>query len=318
MKIKLWGVRGSMPTPVSGAIIERKIRRVLQLARPGDVSSEEAIESFLYSLPFSLTSTYGGNTSCIEVVTDSGELIILDCGSGIIGLGKELMKGEFGKGKGAASILISHTHWDHIHGIPFFVPAFVPGNRFTFYSPMENLHERLKYQQEPTHFPIRLDEMMATKDFIQLKEDEEFFLNNIRVFVKRMPHPGKSFAYRIEDGGKVCVYTSDCEFNIAEIEEIDSYYELFHDADVIIFDAQYTLEEALNKLDWGHSSGYIALDVAARFRAKQLILFHHEPNYDDEKLDNILSNTLSYQTMHEAAVGSVKVDIAREGLEIIL
>lgn len=318
MRIKLWGVRGSVPTPITGEAIEKKIRQVLQLAKPGDVSSDEAVEAFLHSLPFSLKNTYGGNTACIEVSTDSGDLIILDCGSGVINLGRSLMKGPFGQGRGAADIFISHTHWDHISGIPFFGPIYVPGNRFTFYSPLPDLKERLSYQQAATHFPITFDSLAASKDFVCIKEDEEFFLNNSRIFAKLMPHPGKSYAYRIENNGKSCVYTSDCEFNLAEIDDVDSYYDLFHDADVIIFDAQYTQEEALNKPDWGHSSGYMALDITAKFKAKQLILFHHEPGYDDEKLDNILSNTLSYQTMHKAEVKRVKVDIAREGMEIII
>ena len=121
MRIKLWGVRGSIPTPLSSDIIKKKIKKALTLASPGDISSEESIEKYLDSLPYSIKGSYGGNTTCFELRTDSGELFIIDCGTGIKGLGMDLVKGDFGKGIGFANILLTHTHWDHVQGIPFFL-----------------------------------------------------------------------------------------------------------------------------------------------------------------------------------------------------
>ena len=318
MRIKLWGVRGSLPSPVSGDLIENKIRRALTLAKPGDISSEESINSFIQSLPFSIQHTYGGNTTAIQVVTSSGDLIIIDCGSGLRGLGHELMKGAFGTGRGVASILLSHTHWDHIQGIPFFLPFYVKGNRFNFYSALPDLKKRLDYQQDFTHFPVTFDYLQATKEFFTIASEEDLYINDTKVINKLMPHPGATYGYRIEDNGKVMVYTSDCEFNIHEIDNIQNYRNFFSDADVVIFDTQYTFEESIDKLDFGHSSAAIAIDIAGMFNVKRLVLFHHDPNYDDEKLENVLFNAKTYLKMNAARVGDTQLDIAYEGMEIVL
>ncbi|MCP4135441.1 MAG: MBL fold metallo-hydrolase [bacterium] len=316
MKIKIWGVRGSIPTPLQGEEVEAKIKKALSLARPGDISSAESIDAFVHTLPFSVKRTYGGNTTCIQVGTDSGETIIIDCGSGLINLGKELMAGDFGKGKGVGNILLTHTHWDHIMGIPFFVPIYIKGNRFNFFSAMSDLKERLEHQQVFTHFPKTLDYLPATKRFFKIDFDDDFYLNDTRVFTKSMPHPGGAFGSRIEDNGKVFVFTSDCEFNIESIDQINSYKELFINADVVIFDTMYTFEESFDKLDWGHSSASIAIDIAGKFNVKKLILFHHDPSYNDSKLENVLFNSKAYLNLSPKMVGKLEIDIAHEGMEI--
>jgi phosphoribosyl 1,2-cyclic phosphodiesterase len=318
MRIKLWGVRGSLPTPLSGASIEGKIRKALTLARPGDISSEESIEAFIRSLPYAIRSTFGGNTTTIQVMTSGGDLIIIDCGSGLKPLGMELMKGDFGKGKGIAAILLSHTHWDHIQGIPFFVPFYIPGNRFNFYSALPDMKQRLDQQQDNSHFPVTFDYLQSTKEFFTLQAEEDLNLNDTLVINKMMPHPGGAFGYRIEDRGKSFVYTSDCEFNINEIDNIDNYRSFFSDADVVVFDTQYTFNEAIDKLDFGHSSASIAIDIAAMFNVKRLVLFHHEPNYDDDKLENMLFNARTYQSMNPKRMADLQIDIAYEGMEIEL
>ena len=245
MKIKLWGVRGSFPTTLNSKSIEEKIITALTIAKPGDISSEESVRAFVSNLPLSIKGTYGGNTTCLEVRTSSGELIIIDCGSGIVSLGNDLMEGDFGQGKGVANLFLTHTHWDHIHGMPFFSPMFVPGNRFNFYSPVQNLRERIEYQQVKTHFPVTFDDMNATKKFFTVKPDEYFFINDIKIYTKTMPHPGGSYGIRIEDRDKIFVYTSDCEFNVNEIDDIGTYEDFFKNADLLIFDTQYTFQESL-------------------------------------------------------------------------
>jgi phosphoribosyl 1,2-cyclic phosphodiesterase len=318
MKIKLWGVRGSIPTPLTEKVIQEKIKAALLLATPGDISSEDAADRFIATLPGSVKGTYGGNTTCLEIRTDDEDMIIVDCGTGIKNLSRELMMGDFGKGKGTCSIILTHTHWDHVQGIPFFVPFFVKGNRFNIYSPFGDIRERVEYQQVFTHFPVNLDSMQATKEFFILEKESEFYLNNVKIINKRMRHPGGSFGFRFEQNGKSFVFTSDCEFNIDEIDQIDSYRDFFSEADVVIFDTQYTFEEAIDKIDWGHSSASIAIDIAIKFNVKKLFLWHHEPDYDDEKLEIVLSNAKTYLNMNAKRRGALEISIAREGMVIEL
>jgi phosphoribosyl 1,2-cyclic phosphodiesterase len=184
------------------------------------MSLQENIEEFLSTLPFSVKSTYGGNKTSIEVVTDDNDIIIRDCGSGMVNLGKHMLQPIL-QGEGhslhtddAYSLIISRAFllW----------PFYFEGNRFIFYSPPRILR-RLDNQHAATHFPISLDYKPSTKEFFQVGEEEEFFLNDIRIFTKRMPHPGTSYGYRIEHNGKVFVYSSDCEFNIEKIDDIQDY-----------------------------------------------------------------------------------------------
>jgi len=287
-------------------------------ATPGDISTEESIDRFIDTLPWSIKGTYGGNTTCLEVVTEDGDIIIIDCGTGLKNLSRELMKEEFGRGKGFANILMTHTHWDHVQGIPFFIPFYIKGNRFHIYSPINDIRERIEYQQVFTHFPVNLDVMYADKEFFILEKEADFYLNNTRITNKRMRHPGGCFGYRIEENGKSFVFTSDCEFNLDEIDYIDSYRDFFTDADVCVFDTQYTFEESIDKIDWGHSAAPIAIDIALRFNVKKLILFHHEPDYSDDKLESVLSTAKTYLNMSVKRRGSLEILIAREGMVIDL
>ena len=314
MNIKILGCRGSQITPLASADVESKIKKVLKQASSKNIASEDTINTFINSLSFSQKNTYGGNTTCLSVLAGNRRLII-DCGSGLVNLGKDLMDENFSKGQGVADILMTHTHWDHINGIPFFEPFYIKGNRFTFYSPIEALYDRLVHQQEPVFFPIPFDRMASEKIFKHINCNEDFFIDDIKIFTKAMPHPGTSYGYRIEHDGKVFVYTGDCEFDTTELDRIDTYRNFFSNAELLIFDTQYTFSESINKLNWGHSSAFVALDIAAMFGVKRIILFHHDPTYDDAKLDKILADTIIYQRLHEKLQNTV-VEVAYEGMEI--
>ena len=316
MKVKMWGVRGSVPTPLLGDQVEHKIRLALKLAEPGDIVSDKAIDLFVEKLPNFVKNTYGGNTTCVELVTNSGDILVFDCGSGLVNLGKTLMQGEFSKGLGTVNLFISHTHWDHIHGVPFFSPIYVKGNTLNFYSLYDDLKKRFEYQQTPLFFPIELDAMQANKNFFEIRDDETFYLNDVSVYAKKMPHPGGSCAYRIEHDGKSFVFTGDCEFRLDAFKELDQYEKLFQNADVVVFDAQYVFDDFMNRLDWGHSSASVALDIAGKFNIKQLILFHHDPSYSDEKLDSILSSAIMYKNANNDKIKNVEIEMAYEGMVV--
>ena len=285
MKVKFWGVRGSIGSPIKGQAVREKVRKILHYATPADVLDDEASERFLKSLPFSLLHTYGGNTTCLEIRTKNNDLVIVDAGTGLRELGLSMFQEGFAAGNRECAILFTHTHWDHIQGLPFFGPFFIPTNKFYIHSVTEDMEERLRYQHSLKHFPVPFDGMRSQKEFIRHEEGENWELYGMDMTTKIMRHPGNSYSYRFEEDGKVLIFGTDAEFKLDEMDGIDEYLAYFQDADVLIFDTQYTFEEQLQKIDWGHSSASIATDIAMKAGVKKLVLFHHDPSYNDEKLD---------------------------------
>ncbi|MBW7857184.1 MAG: MBL fold metallo-hydrolase [Leptonema sp. (in: Bacteria)] len=319
MKVKFWGVRGSIPSPLRGHTIRDKMKRILTLASPADILDEVSVERFIKSLPFSLTHTYGGNTTCLEIRSKNNDLIIIDAGTGLRELGNRLLVEDYGKGKGEAHILFTHSHWDHIQGLPFFVPAYIEGNTFHIHAISDNIDKRLIYQHNFDHFPVPFDGLKANKIFYQHQKDETWQLHGINISTHSMRHPGGSWSYRLEEDGKVLIFGSDAEFRAEEMENLDATLDYFRDADILIFDTQYTFEEQLQKIDWGHSSASIATDIAMKAGVKHLVLFHHDPSYSDEKLDEVYMRAIRYKEMMDVNDESqLQIHIAYEGLEMVV
>jgi phosphoribosyl 1,2-cyclic phosphodiesterase len=216
-------------------------------------------------------------------------VIILDAGTGIRLLGQDLMKAEFGKGKGEATIFFSHNHWDHIQGFPFFLPAYVPGNKFHIYGP-QNIHftleDSLAGQQEHSYFPVELKEMPSDITFHELKMGEEVNLGAVKIINQRLGHPGGVFAYRIESEGKSFVYATDTE-HYAVIDW--RLLELAKNADILAYDSMYTPEEYEKdkKISWGHSTYKAGIKLAEAASVKELHLIHHDPVHSDDFLDRM-------------------------------
>jgi len=293
-----------------------KIRDVLERANTSDISSPEAREAFIAALPFHLRATYGGNTSCVYLNID-GTHIALDMGSGLRLLGLDLLTKTFGRNSDEIHIFLSHTHWDHIQGLPFFVPAYLEGNRVHIYSPSENIADRLEMQQYAQFFPISLREMGAEFNYERMELGKPYSIANFVVSSIKLNHPNNSYAYRFDHGGKSVVYATDTEFNEQSIDFIKGCIEFFKNADLLIFDSQYTSKESFEKLHWGHSSANTGIDVAIKSGVKRLVFFHHEPGYPDGQLSDIYKDIFRYRNM-VARSRDLELIPGYEGLEITL
>jgi len=299
MRVRFWGTRGSIATPGP------------------------------------TTLRYGGNTACVEVRTDDGTLIILDCGTGARGLGQALLASGERPVKG--HLLITHTHWDHIQGFPFFVPLFVPGNEWDIYAPGvtgRHLEETLSGQMEYTYFPVRLDQLGANIRYHDVVEGT-FEIGDVKITARYLNHPALTLGYRIESGGASVVYATDHEPHSHHKLELpagdgkvvlsqplhheDRRHVLFlAGADLVIHDAQFTAAEDASHIGWGHTAAEQVVDFALAAGAERLALFHHDPNHDDDAIDRMV-DACQKRAQRETDDGNgLQVTAAAEGLEIVL
>ena len=318
MRVKFWGVRGSIPTPISSEQVQEKLFQALSGASGMNLSDPAEVQAYIAKLPPHVRGIVGGNTTCVEIDTGN-ETIIVDCGSGMRPLGYSLMAREFGRGQGTAHIFLTHAHWDHLQGYPFFLPAYVPGNKLIFYGINHNPQEYLEHQQvAPKYFPIPPNAMPAEKEFHKLREGEAVQIGRTLVSSLALYHPGTAYAYRFDDGQSIFVFASDGEYKSLSENALKHYIEFFGDADALVFDSQYSLRDVfLSKADWGHSSAIIGVDIAERAGVKRLITFHHDPTHSDEQIYAIASSAREYATVNEMEK-ETEVIVGVEGLELFL
>lgn len=312
MKVHFWGVRGSIPTPVSPLQIQTKIQSVIQHITPKDIESNIDKENFVSSLPRWIYGTVGGNTACVQVISNHDIDVIIDAGSGIRLLGKKLAGGT-----NPIHIFISHFHWDHIQGLPFFDPLFDPNREIHFYSFSENGRNYLKEQMENPFFPVPLDICTKKMYFHCLQPNEPFVLGNLQICAKEMYHPGGCFCYSFIEDDKKFIYASDVEISLNDFQNDKIKDSFFENADALVLDSQYTLGEAVVKQNWGHTPFCYAVDFASLNKVKKLYLFHHEPNYDDKKLFAMLDSAKFYKEFNVKDL-TMAVDLAMEGMEFDL
>lgn len=306
MKVRFWGVRGSIPSP-------------------GQV-----------------TQKYGGNTACTEIrVGEEDRLIIVDAGSGIRNLGNYIMGYDLPKGPIKADIFLSHTHWDHIMGYPFFTPIYIPGSTLKVFGPVsfedDPLEEVVGGQMKYRYFPVNLGELASDIEYVRLKEDPSIDLGDgLHLSTKLLNHPITSLGYRFEYDSKVVCTCYDTEpfrnLFITDPEDPDydeamayegeevakeqnqAIEDFFKGADLLIYDAQYTMEEYNNgRVNWGHTSMEYAVEAANRAGVKKLALFHHDPDRTDGQLDELAGTYCE-----PGRYGDTEVFFAKEGVEIVL
>ena len=248
MEIKFWGVRGSIPTP-------------------GD--------SFV---------KFGGNTSCVELHVND-QIIIFDMGSGLMNLGNQLLKKNIKK----FDILVSHFHYDHTCGLPFFSPAYNKGCEFSIRAGIEKTRSKtlevLKKQISSPSFPITVDKFLAKIKFYDFEIGKDFYINNIKIKTTSLNHPDGAVGYRVENNEKSICYITDHEHDIKNKNK--NLLDFLSDADVLIYDSTYDDNNFKSFIGWGHSTWQEATRLAKQCNIKKLFIFHHNPDNDDKKMEQI-------------------------------
>ena len=318
MRVRFWGTRGSMPVALTAADVRDKLVQALLAAGGRRFESFGAAYDFAQrELPFALTHTFGGHSSCVELETGSNEYFVCDMGSGARPFGAHVLARQGGR-PATVNVFMSHLHWDHIMGFPFFGPAYVPGTRIRIHGCHDILEQALRLQQAPPCFPVPFDQLAAKIEFVKLVPGETYAAGSVSVTPKIQRHSGDSYGYRFEAGGKVLVYTTDCEHRLENRGEAEAFVAFFRDADVVVFDAMYSLAEVASvKADWGHSSNIVGVELCQMAGVKHLVLFHHEPSSDDAAIEAVLKDTRHLEELTRAAQ-PLRVSAAYDGLEIDL
>jgi len=313
MRVKFWGVRGSIPAPLTAAQLRSRIAAVVQRIKCRDLKDDASREAFLSRLPVYLFGTVGGNTTCLELEGDDGELIIVDAGSGIRELGIDLVRSRSHAKN--IHLFFTHFHSDHLQGLPFFLPMLTKGYTITFHSPIPDFERIVRNHMSPPYFPVEMNVMPADLRFEVIRKPV-LSLGSTEITWMKMNHPQTSYSYRFQNHGKVVVFSTDAEITAREFKQTETNRRYFEKADILILDSQYTLEESIDKIDWGHTSYSMAVDFAAEWKVDTLVLFHHEPMYSDKKVLGILRSAQWY--VRHLSNRKTKVVLAMEGMEFIV
>lgn len=321
MLVRFWGSRGSLPSPLNHRAVRTKIREAILAARGQHLDGEEAIDNFIdHTLPFSARATYGGNTSCTEIVTGGDEYVLCDVGSGAREFGNSVLA-KFGPATPHRfNIFMSHLHWDHIMGFPFFTPSYIPGNVIRVHGCHKDMRGAFERQQSNPSFPVDFRTLGATIEFVELEPGRLYEIDGLSVRAITQRHGGDSYGYRFSRNGKTMVYSTDSEHKYDALDESYPFIEFFRNADLLVFDAQYSLADQVSvKEDWGHSSNMIGVELAQLAGVKHLVMYHHEPVNDDQMLEKILAETRRYEEISRLdPKQKLIVTSAYDGLEIAL
>jgi len=317
MKIVFWGTRGSLPVALSAAAVRDKIAVALIRAAGRELRTSEAARAFVeQELSFAESATFGGNSACVQIETGGPEHLICDLGSGARELAVQMIARHGAGTPQTYNVLMSHLHWDHIMGFPFFTPAYIPGNRIRIHGCHAELERAFRRQNAAPSFPVDFTKLPATIEFVPLEPGRSHDICGFAVTPIRQHHEGDSYGYRLERDGKAVIYSTDSEHKLDDPEAIERFVDFLRDADLVIFDAMYSLAESMSvKEDWGHSSNVVGLELCQLARARHLVLFHHEPVFDDDRIHKIWQETVRLEEITRQD-HAVQVSSAYDGLVI--
>lgn len=285
MQIKLWGTRGSLPRAMTHDRLQSRLLAILHRAEQKGVTDLAGLQKFVAAQQ---PVTFGGNTTCTEIRTRNHSYFV-DLGTGLTSYA------ELHRGLKHYIFFLSHLHWDHINGLPFFPPIYDEKCRIDIYHVHEKAEDYLALAFNGINFPVRWSELDADIRFHQLTVHRPLKLDDhLTVTPFKLDHPGDSFGYRFEQGTTSVAIAVDNELQRKTADELGADHRYYQQLDLLLFDSQYELSELAHKYDWGHSSPTLGIDLAYREMIKQLVLVHHDPWADDGKLQKKVSDAQDY------------------------
>jgi phosphoribosyl 1,2-cyclic phosphodiesterase len=318
MRVRFWGTRGSLPVATRAETVQAKIARALVAAGGQTFADEAAAAAFCAAnLDFAAYGGFGGATSCVEIEGADDAFIVCDLGSGLREFGIDSFRRIAGGHPPVYHLFLSHLHWDHIMGFPFFGPAFNPAATIVIHSGHADAETALRRQQEEISFPVPFEWLRAKFEFRVHPPGVPFEAAGLTVTLAAQHHSHDSYGYRFERDGRAVIYSTDSEHKVDNMDAEAAFEAFFAGADLVICDTMYSLGDTVSlKQDWGHSSNVVAVDLCQAAGAKRLALFHHEPTYSDEDIQRMHAESVRYEELVRGERSPLEVICAYDGLEI--
>jgi phosphoribosyl 1,2-cyclic phosphodiesterase len=320
MLVRFWGTRGSIPVAQRSEAIADKVARALVAAEGRRFADIDEARAFADTLPQAIGGSYGGASSCVEIEGGDGSFMLCDLGSGSrefsLSAAERVARGERPP---IYNIFMSHMHWDHIMGFPFFAPAFDPQAKIVIHGGHDDIERALRRQQEEISFPVPFDYLAADISFRTLEPDRSYRVGGLDLSLIRQNHSHDSYGFRFESREGVVVYSTDSEHRAEDMASEARFVTFFRDADLVIFDTMYSLGDAdVKKADWGHSSNIVGVDLCHSAGARRIALFHHEPTYSDDDIAQIHAETILYEELTREECPPLEVICSYDGLEVAI
>lgn len=323
-RLKFWGVRGSIPSAPIPQQWSKDFEALLRGFFRAGFHRAEQIEDYLKSMSVPMIGGFGTATTCVEFSTPK-QSIVFDGGSGIRHFSDQEMKGKASRGQAVYHIFMTHFHWDHLIGLPFFAPSFVKGNIVNYYAVQPELEEMIRGKFRKPYFPVPFEALAADIRFHTLEARKPLAVGDIQITPYQLDHPDPCWGYRVEASGKSYAHCVDTEGTRTTREELGPDLPLYQNTDLMYFDAQYTLPELAEKANWGHSAAQLGLDIAFREGIKQVLFAHHDPGATTGQIFELDRQTRDYVEWRKQMANNLKQNLpdvkwsfAYEGLEIEL